>query len=100
MDGTLTLRENIMLLRGYDIGRYTEVIRACVLDVDLAQLRDGELTLVSGKGMQLSGSQRACIALARVFCHNADAVLLDNPLSAVEIARGGSCSTPSLSTSG
>lgn len=53
------------------------------MNVDFAQLRDGEDTIVGDRGVQLSGGQRARIALARAFFRDADIMLLDDPLSAV-----------------
>ena len=55
MDGTV--RENFLLGCEYDSIKYASVIRSCGLDVDLAQLRDGDDTIVGDRGAQLSGGQ-------------------------------------------
>ncbi|KAL3796991.1 hypothetical protein ACHAW5_002761 [Stephanodiscus triporus] len=86
MDGTV--RENILLGFNYDSETYSTVIRACGLHVDLEQLRDGDDTIVGDRGVQLSGGQRARIALARAFYRDADIILLDDPLSAVDSRVG------------
>jgi len=86
MDGTV--KENILLGLPYDAEFYNEVINACGLNVDLAQLRYGEETIVGDRGVQLSGGQRARIALARAFYRNTDVILLDDPLSAVDSRVG------------
>ena len=51
---------------------------------DVAQLVDGDLTLVGERGVTLSGGQKARVNLARVLYHDADIYLLDDPLSAVD----------------
>jgi ATP-binding cassette subfamily C (CFTR/MRP) protein 4 len=82
MDGTV--RENIFLGRPFNADFYDSIVNACGLNVDFAQLRDGEDTIVGDRGVQLSGGQRARIALARAFYRDADILLLDDPLSAGE----------------
>eukprot|EP00804_Cyclotella_cryptica_P018853 CCRYP_020942-RD/>CCRYP_020942-RD protein AED:0.33 eAED:0.33 QI:0/0.9/0.90/1/0.9/0.90/11/87/1336 len=86
MDGTV--RENILLGRPFDADFYDSIVNACGLNVDFAQLRDGEDTIVGDRGVQLSGGQRARIALARAFYRDADILLLDDPLSAVDSKVG------------
>lgn len=81
MDGTV--RENILLGKTLDTDFYNSIVNACGLNVDFSQLRDGEDTIVGDRGVQLSGGQRARIALARALYRNADILLLDDPLSAV-----------------
>eukprot|EP00578_Thalassiosira_sp_NH16_P018260 CAMPEP_0181116794 /NCGR_PEP_ID=MMETSP1071-20121207/22145_1 /TAXON_ID=35127 /ORGANISM="Thalassiosira sp., Strain NH16" /LENGTH=1366 /DNA_ID=CAMNT_0023201071 /DNA_START=81 /DNA_END=4182 /DNA_ORIENTATION=+ len=86
MDGTV--KENILLGLELKPEFYSTVIQACGLDVDLAQLRDGEETVVGDRGVQLSGGQRARIALARAFYRDSEVILLDDPLSAVDSRVG------------
>jgi ATP-binding cassette subfamily C (CFTR/MRP) protein 4 len=86
MDGTV--RENILLGRPFDDTFYNSIVNACGLSIDLAQLRDGEQTIVGDRGVQLSGGQRARIALARAFYCDSDIILLDDPLSAVDSKVG------------
>mmetsp|Transcript_4521 Transcript_4521/g.10242 ORF Transcript_4521/g.10242 Transcript_4521/m.10242 type:complete len:1111 (+) Transcript_4521:249-3581(+) len=86
MDGTI--KQNILLGLDYKSEFYSTVIHACGLNVDLAQLVDGEDTVVGDRGVQLSGGQRARIALARAFYRDADVILLDDPLSAVDSRVG------------
>jgi ABC-type phosphate transport system ATPase subunit len=83
VDGTV--RENILLGRPFDSDFYNSIVNACGLNVDFQQLRDGENTIVGDRGVQLSGGQRARIALARAFYRDADILLLDDPLSAGKI---------------
>ena len=86
MDGSI--KENILMGLDLDSDFYQRVVSACGLNVDMAQLRDGENTIVGDRGVQLSGGQRARIALARVFYRDADVLLLDDPLSAVDAKVG------------
>ncbi|CAF4943128.1 unnamed protein product [Rotaria sp. Silwood1] len=80
-----TFRNNILLNRPFDEQRYKHVIYACCLDVDLGLLgSSGELTMIGEKGVNLSGGQKARVALARALYGDADIYLLDDPLSAVD----------------
>lgn len=49
------------------------------------QLPGHEETEIGEKGINLSGGQKARVALARVVYSNADVLLLDDPLSAVGV---------------
>ena len=76
-------RDPILCGRPYDLLTYQTVMHACGLDKDFAQLCDGDATIIGGdRGVQLSGGQRARVALARAFYHDGDILLLDDPLSA------------------
>ena len=43
------------------------------------------MTLIGERGATLSGGQKARVNLARAVYHNADVVILDDPLSAVDV---------------
>ncbi|XGW22458.1 hypothetical protein V3C99_005022 [Haemonchus contortus] len=79
-----TLRENILMGKPFDKLFYEEVIEACALRADLVQLPNGDQTEIGEKGVNLSGGQKARIALARAVYQNHDVYLLDDPLSAVD----------------
>ena len=85
---TGTVRENVLFGLPYRHDWYVEVIEACSMKRDIAIFPYGDETLVGEKGMCLSGGQKARISLARAVYANADIVLLDDPLSAVDAGVG------------
>ncbi|KJH51062.1 ABC transporter, ATP-binding protein [Dictyocaulus viviparus] len=80
----ISLRENIVMDRPFDKDFYEKIIEACALKVDLIQLPNGDQTEIGEKGINLSGGQKARVALARAVYQNCDIYLLDDPLSAVD----------------
>ncbi|KAE9409119.1 P-loop containing nucleoside triphosphate hydrolase protein [Gymnopus androsaceus JB14] len=82
-----TIRDNIIFGSsfGYDETRYQAVIEACALIRDLEIFEAGDLTEIGEKGITLSGGQRARIALARAIYSQAQVILLDDPLAAVDM---------------
>jgi ATP-binding cassette subfamily C (CFTR/MRP) protein 4 len=82
MDGTV--RENILCGAAFDESWYNEVVASCGLAVDFQQFRNKDATIVGDRGVQCSGGQRARIGLARALYRDADVLLLDDPLSAVD----------------
>ena len=47
-------------------------------------MKAGDLTEIGEKGINLSGGQKARIALARAVYANRDIVLMDDPISALD----------------
>eukprot|EP00547_Thalassionema_nitzschioides_P011899 CAMPEP_0194264536 /NCGR_PEP_ID=MMETSP0158-20130606/47636_1 /TAXON_ID=33649 /ORGANISM="Thalassionema nitzschioides, Strain L26-B" /LENGTH=987 /DNA_ID=CAMNT_0039004779 /DNA_START=1005 /DNA_END=3965 /DNA_ORIENTATION=+ len=82
------IRENITMGLDWDKQFYKEIIEATGLDVDFHQLNIGDLTIVGDRGVQCSGGQRARIGLARALYRNADVLVCDDPLSAVDAKVG------------
>jgi ABC-type multidrug transport system fused ATPase/permease subunit len=79
-----TIRNNILFGTPLDLPWYHQVLQACGLLEDLKQLDDGDSTQVR-LGMNLSGGQKQRICLARcVYRRDAELVLLDDPLSAID----------------
>ena len=68
--------------------RYQRVLAACALKADLDMLPAGDQSEIGEKGINLSGGQRARVALARACYADADVYLLDDPLSAVDAHVG------------
>jgi ATP-binding cassette subfamily C (CFTR/MRP) protein 1 len=84
-----TLRGNILFGRAYDESRYEQVVRACALVDDLASMPAGDMTEIGERGINLSGGQKARVALARsMYSPETKLILLDDPLSAVDAHVG------------
>ncbi|TRM58678.1 ABC protein [Schizophyllum amplum] len=83
-----TLRDNILFGAPYDEERYWQVLNDACLIPDLQVLPDGDLTEIGEAGINLSGGQKQRINIARALYSNADIVLLDDPLSAVDAHVG------------
>ncbi|KAF3767031.1 P-loop containing nucleoside triphosphate hydrolase protein [Cryphonectria parasitica EP155] len=79
-----TLRDNIVFMSKLDQARYQEVVRQCCLDDDFRSFPGGDQFVVGEAGNNLSGGQRARIALARALYSQPQILLLDDPLSAVD----------------
>ncbi|WKX94652.1 hypothetical protein Q1695_011711 [Nippostrongylus brasiliensis] len=84
----MTLRDNILFGRPFDKKKYSQVVAACALKPDLKILPNGDLTEIGEKGINLSGGQKARVALARAVYQDCDIYLLDDPLSAVDAHVG------------
>ncbi|KAL5603731.1 hypothetical protein FOVSG1_006481 [Fusarium oxysporum f. sp. vasinfectum] len=79
-----TVRDNITFGKQWDSEFYVKAVKACALEDDLAQLPNGDQTVVGDKGITLSGGQKARLTLARAVYARADIYLLDDCLSAVD----------------
>lgn len=79
-----SVRSNILFGQPFDKARYTSAIDASALTVDLAALPAGDETELGERGINLSGGQKARVALARALYSQRSVVLLDDPLSAVD----------------
>ncbi|KAF1784014.1 P-loop containing nucleoside triphosphate hydrolase [Phytophthora cactorum] len=73
----MTVRDNILFGLLYDRKKYEKVLDACALTADLASLPAGDSTEIGERGINLSGGQKARIALARA-CYKTHHV--DNPI--------------------
>ncbi|KAJ1937809.1 ATPase-like protein, partial [Linderina macrospora] len=79
-----TVRANILFGNDYNDELYWRVIKVCALAEDIGQWRDHDLTAISDGGSNISGGQKARLALARAVYTQADIYILDDPLSAVD----------------
>ena len=79
-----TVRSNILFGRKYDEAYYNLVTEFCCLEDDFKSWPARDLTEIGEKGVNMSGGQRARVALARAAYSHADIYLLDDPLSAVD----------------
>uniref|UniRef100_A0A7N2R4R9 ABC transporter C family member 13 n=1 Tax=Quercus lobata TaxID=97700 RepID=A0A7N2R4R9_QUELO len=79
-----TVRDNILFGKNYDPRRYSDTLQACALDVDISLMIGGDMAYIGEKGVNISGGQRARLALARAIYHGSDIFMLDDVLSAID----------------
>ncbi|KAG9131178.1 hypothetical protein Leryth_006037 [Lithospermum erythrorhizon] len=80
-----TIRDNIIFGRDFEPSRYSAVLKACALEHDLSLMTGGDMACIGEKGINLSGGQKARVALARaIYSRSDDIYLLDDVLSAVD----------------
>ncbi|KAJ2564079.1 ATP-binding cassette glutathione S-conjugate transporter ycf1, partial [Coemansia sp. RSA 1813] len=79
-----SLRENILFGREYDQEFYNKVIFSCALSDDVANWKNGDQTVIGERGINISGGQKARLALAHAVYSRAEIYVLDDPLSAVD----------------
>ncbi|KAI8817409.1 P-loop containing nucleoside triphosphate hydrolase protein [Fimicolochytrium jonesii] len=86
---TATVSENITFGNPVDAARLQHVLRACSLEDDMRQLSAGLATEIGEKGINLSGGQKARVALARaIYEEDTEIFLLDDPISALDAHVG------------
>ena len=83
-----TVRENIVFGKEFKQDWYDKVIDACALRPDLGMLPNGDKTEIGERGITVSGGQKQRMNIARAIYFDADIVLLDDPLSAVDAHVG------------
>ncbi|CAK3849796.1 ABC transporter [Lecanosticta acicola] len=83
-----TVKDNIIFGKEYDRRWYDQVVDACALRPDLEMLPAGDLTEIGERGITVSGGQKQRLNIARAIYFNADIVLMDDPLSAVDAHVG------------
>lgn len=79
-----TLRDNILFGSTLNAKRYRKVLDACALATDLESWELRDSTPIGSKGQNVSGGQKARIALARAIYSSAPTVLLDDPFAALD----------------
>ena len=79
-----SIRDNILFGLPFDQTRYDNVLYMTALTRDLEILEFGDSTEVGEKGITLSGGQKQRIAIARAVYSQAEIVIMDDCLSAVD----------------
>ncbi|KAF2158355.1 hypothetical protein M409DRAFT_38304 [Zasmidium cellare ATCC 36951] len=80
----VSIRENIIGPAIFVPGRYLEVIRICALETDLGNIPQGDASICFGHGANLSGGQKARIALARALYACSPIMVLDDCLGGLD----------------
>ncbi|KAJ4490432.1 hypothetical protein J3R30DRAFT_3666905 [Lentinula aciculospora] len=80
-----TIRDNIVFGANFDEERYKKVIYQCCLERDILLFEAGDQTEVGEKGLTLSGGQKARVTLARAVYSQAEIILLDDVLAALDV---------------
>ncbi|THV06409.1 P-loop containing nucleoside triphosphate hydrolase protein [Dendrothele bispora CBS 962.96] len=80
-----TIKENIVFRSEFDEERYKKVLYQCALERDLSLFEAGDATEVGEKGLTLSGGQKARVTLARAVYSDAEIILLDDVLAALDV---------------
>ncbi|PCH35576.1 hypothetical protein WOLCODRAFT_80373 [Wolfiporia cocos MD-104 SS10] len=96
-----TIRDNILFGSAFEEERFNKVlisaesvtqtllvIYQCGLNRDLELFDAGDLTEVGERGITLSGGQKARVTLARAIYSNAEILLLDDVLAALDVHTG------------
>lgn len=79
-----TIRDNILFGKEFNEKKYWEIIRICMLQSDLDMFPGGDLTEIGERGINLSGGQKARVCIARAVYSDADILLFDDPLAALD----------------
>ncbi|KAF0640517.1 hypothetical protein FPSE5266_00566 [Fusarium pseudograminearum] len=79
-----TVSKNIIGQSQVDEKWLARVIRSCALDEDLAQLPQGQETVVGSRGVALSGGQKQRVALARAVYSQSKLIVLDDVFSSLD----------------
>ncbi|KAK2795862.1 hypothetical protein FQN51_000345 [Onygenales sp. PD_10] len=83
-----TVKDNIVFGKEYDDVWYNKTVDACALRADFDMLPAGDRTEIGERGITVSGGQKQRINIARAIYFDADLILMDDPLSAVDAHVG------------
>ena len=79
-----SVKENILFGKLHSERKYHDALDAACMLTDLKLLPDADQTQIGEKGITLSGGQKQRCAIARAVYADADFVIMDDPLSALD----------------
>ncbi|KAF4471540.1 Canalicular multispecific organic anion transporter 2 [Fusarium albosuccineum] len=80
----ISIQDNIIGQSPFDDKWFQTVLQSCALDDDIAQLPEGEKTIVGPGGVALSGGQKQRVALARAVYSQRQLLVLDDVFSSLD----------------
>ncbi len=81
-----TVLENLVMgLENISEEKIKETLHFTAMERDISHLPGGLMTEIGEKGVNLSGGQKQRLSLGRCYMQNPDIILLDDPLSAVDV---------------
>ncbi|KAJ9296060.1 hypothetical protein DTO271G3_5635 [Paecilomyces variotii] len=83
-----TVKNNILFGKECEKEWYNKVIDACALQSDIEMFPAGDQTEIGERGITVSGGQKQRLNIARAIYFDADIILMDDPLSAVDAHVG------------
>jgi ATP-binding cassette subfamily C (CFTR/MRP) protein 1 len=80
-----TIKENIVLDSPFDEAAFSRALRLSQLQDDIVNMPHGVETFIGENGSTVSGGQRTRIAIARLIYQDPDIIIMDDPLSALDL---------------
>ncbi|KAM0819840.1 hypothetical protein AB5N19_05656 [Seiridium cardinale] len=80
-----TLRANVLGSDHFDATWYSQVIKACALEEDIARFAEGDQVIVGSNGLSLSGGQKQRLAIARAVYSRRAIALFDDVFSGLDM---------------
>ncbi|KAK9415303.1 hypothetical protein SUNI508_02151 [Seiridium unicorne] len=80
-----TLRANVLGSNHFDAIWYSQVIKACALEEDIARFAVGDQVIVGSNGLSLSGGQKQRLAIARAVYSRRAIALFDDVFSGLDM---------------
>ena len=83
-----TIEQNILFFKSMEKEKYQKILSICQLKQDLQIFQKGDQTEIGEKGVNLSGGQKARLAIARAVYNDSDIYVFDDPLSSLDAYVG------------